>query len=134
MLDYLFTAAFDDGTALQQNPDDISLIEPATRSCFYDLVQAQEAGKILMLFSLSNGDNVYTLDLRDGYFFVNDIPFRATPEGFPGDFSALRLIYHRTHQHHFNPDFTEVGHDMQYVFGWQTTIGSKNYQQTLTIE
>jgi len=51
-LKYLFVVQFDDQTLYEQNPEDVSLIDPEKRSCFYDVMQAVEQGKKIVWFLL----------------------------------------------------------------------------------
>ena len=132
MLKYLFTATFSDDTSIQQTPEDVSLVDPK-RSAFYDVLQRIAAGDKLIGFSLTDGTHTASLDLITGQFTINGLPFGCYPDKMPTPEADYRLIYYRRHQQHFTLNYQEVGHDIQFVFGWQTTIAGKNYQQTIEV-
>jgi hypothetical protein len=127
-LKYLFIAEYTDGTIFKQLAKDVSATDPL-RSSFYDVLNS---GKEIKKFSLTDGEDVYSVNLEDGYFDVNGKSF-FTGEPLPLP-AKLRLIFYREHRHHFNrSDRQELAHEIDYVIGWQTTIKKKNYQQILRV-
>lgn len=113
-LKYLFGVKFSDGSEYRQNPEDRSLTEPETRSCFFDVMKRYEE---VELFALWGEEHQYLVDLRDGHFEVDEVPFWIgdKPEG------KCRLIYHRQHTHQVNMAGEELSHTVTYHMGWQTT-------------
>lgn len=130
-LKYLFEAHLSDGTVIQQTPQDVSRIEPG-RSAFYDVQQRIADIKYFGLFS---ENATYLVDLTDGHFEIDGKPFHVRDPQMPVQEGTIyRLIYFRRHQVHFNLGLEEIGHDIQFFLGWQTTIDGKNYQQTIVVE
>lgn len=121
---YLFSALYKDGSVYEQNPEDISIIDPL-RSCYFDLKQDE-----IEKFKLIGDGNTYSVDLTDGHFEVNGIPFLLHEE----ELKDFRLIFWRRHTHSFNRNDVELSHDIVYRFGWQCTVDGKNYQQIMQIK
>lgn len=115
MLKYLFTCSFEDGQIYTQNPEDISLLDPS-RSCFYDVLKEQETNKI-QLFCLADGENDYTVDLRDGSFLVNGVKL-FLHELEMGYFNR-RIIYYRRRTISFSTGMEEKESSTLFVLGWQ---------------
>lgn len=69
MLKFLFTAHYSDGTSYKQNEEDRST-QDSTRSAFYDIDQEK-----LIAFELTSPESNIFVDLRDGSFSVNGLPF-----------------------------------------------------------
>lgn len=142
-LKYLFTAVYEDGSTYQQTAEDKSLTEPETRSQFYDVLQIAEKKK-LVAFVLKGADHAYGVDLRDGHFEINGLPFDFHEEanGKPvlpigvESTKNLTLIFWRRHKVHIAQGrFTdkEIGHEVTYDLGWKTEIGGKHYQRIIHI-
>jgi hypothetical protein len=129
-LKYLFGCRFADGTVVNQTPADVSSIDPQ-RSEFYDVLQTAESSPVRQ-FWLKGDDTTLLVDLTDGHFELNGIPFKAH-ETLPLEFPDYRLIFYRQHKHQFNLDKEELAHQVDYCIGWQTTIAGKNYKETITI-
>lgn len=134
---YLFEACFIDGTSINQNPEDTSTLDPQ-RSSYYDVVQ--KGLDNLEAFGLYSDDHTYVVDLTDGHFEINGIPFSAQPVGLPtmSEGGKFTLIYCRDHQHHLiagaDGSISEGSHDMQFRFGWTYTDPSGiEYVQTIVI-
>lgn len=125
-LKYLFGVHYKDNSEFLQTSEDVSATDP-TRSAFFDIRQDD-----VELFALRSNDEEfsYIVDLRDGHFEAGGMPFYAQ---IPPCGAKLRLIYFRRHRHHFNAGMQEIGHEIEYHFGWQTTYEGKNYQQTLIL-
>lgn len=133
MMKYLFTAEYKDGTHYIQNPEDISITEPETRSCFFDIDHSK-----LVKFSLKGEGHEYAIDLRDGHFEVDGVPFFMHEDH---DLVGFKLIFFRQHTHSFNQKMdsnsqpTEISHEIVYRMGWQTTtVRGENYQQIMQIK
>lgn len=125
MLDYLFTAIYEDGTILEQNPDDISTKDP-NKSAFYDIDQER-----LIAFALQDKENAIAVDLRDGSFQINGFTFHA----YDGAVKNRRLIYFRRHTHITNLDPDQPNHLVSYFIGWQGNdpMTGENIQRTISI-
>lgn len=128
MLSFLFTCRFKNGDIIQQTQADVSAVD-ASRSAFYDVLQRIDD---VELFTLTNGQHTYQVDLRTGLFEVNGVPFSLHPDEVP-ESAKLRLIYFHRHQH-LSVGGTLGGHTTQYYIGWQTTINGKNYQRTICVK
>lgn len=150
MLNYLFTAIYEDGTTYDQNPEDVSLLDPK-RSCFYDVLEACKESR-LVRFELRSQDlprRVYAVDLVDGHFEVNGTMFRMRETGRrdvhpmevakPVALEGFRLVYFRPIERDFqagveygtmsNPQAGAVR--VSYCLGWQCTVGGKNFQELI---
>jgi len=128
---YLFTVKFDDDSTYVQNAEDKSTIDPEKRSCFFDVMQAVEAGKKIVWFVLYDDKNVYSVNLVDGHFQINGVAFFMHERR---DLKDFRIVFFRQHTHHFNQDRKELGHEIIFRFGWQTTFDGQNFQQIMEIE
>lgn len=135
-LKYFFTATFADGHTIVQTEEDKSVIDPEKRSAFYDVLAYAEKVQLVKFklegFYMNSGGHDYAVDLIDGHFEVNGIPFRMhedQPTGF-------ELIFFRQHTHTFNVGRSgqkEMGHDIVYRMGWKVK-GSQNYQRVMQID
>lgn len=129
MLKYLFTAEYKDGSIFHQNAEDKSSREPEKRSAFFDVRQEE-----LKSFTLTGAGHSYKVDLSDGHFEVDGVPFRMHEEQ---DLSGFRIIFFRQHTHSFNQTrekTTEIAHDIVYRLGWQCTVKGQNYKQVMQID
>jgi hypothetical protein len=138
VLTYLFDAHFEDGTVIRQTLEDKSWSDPL-RSAYSDVLQAIEGGRKLKSFALWNDDHVYAVDLTDGHFEVDHLPFFVQPVSsncFPAG-GVYRLIYFRDHEQDIiasQTGPTELGeHRIAYRFGWEYEIAGKTWQQTMVI-
>lgn len=125
MLKYLFTAEYSDGTKYVQNTEDKSIKEPEKRSCFFDVDHSK-----LVRFTLKGEGHEYAVDLKDGHFEINGVPFFAHEEEMVSD---IQLIFWRKHKHHIQVGGTtgaderekgskEIGHEVSYLMGWQGKV------------
>lgn len=130
MMKYLFTAKYKDGSVYEQNPEDVSVTESEKRSCFYDIKDTLED---LESFTLTGEGHIYKVDLIDGHFEVDGVPFDMHEENL----KDFRLIYFRQHTHSFNQkveETVEFAHNIVFRFGWQTNDSEgKNYQRVMQI-
>lgn len=134
-LKYLFTAEYEDGSTYTQPEDDISRFHKGdkdfTPSSFRDIEQDK-----LVKFSLSDGKDVYAVDLRTGDFSVNGRELSLYEQNFDPFAHKLRLIYFREVRKEFNLDGEVIAlYINKYIFGWQTTDkDGKNHQLTVGIK
>ncbi len=93
-LSYLFECHLNDGTLIQQTEEDVSTIDP-TRSAYYDVVQRKAD---VEAFGIFNDQHTYAVDLRDGHFEIDGVPFFIM-SGDPGlaEDQKLELVYFRRH-------------------------------------
>lgn len=129
MLKYLFTAEYDDGSTYEQNAEDVSVKEPEKRSCFFDIDQER-----VVRFTLKGEGHTYTVDLTDGHFEVNGVPFKMHEEDHLDDY---RLIFWRRHRHSFNVGAEkneELSHETVYRVGWQATFKGEKREQVMQID
>lgn len=146
MLKYLFEAHFEDGHAIKQTPDDVSAYVQG-KSAFYDVREYEKVSPCIV-FGLYHKRNTYAVDLVDGHFEVNNIPFQAQPVSTPtiNEGGKFSLIYYRDHQQDIcmsgevvdsvvvNQKLTEGNHKISFRFGWEYADPSgKLYQQTLVL-
>ena len=142
-LKYIFTAGYKDGTVYKQNAEDRSVKEPEKRSCYFDIDHDK-----LAYFILTGEDHEYGVDLRDGHFEIDGVPFEMQQEHkkvLPNGKTQLiplkdfRLIFFREHTHYFKMQVksgkqTEVKHEIVNKLGWQCTVDGQNYQQIMRIK
>lgn len=132
MLKYYFDVEFTDGTTYTQNADDRSVFEPEKRSCFFDVKRLIEEGRKIRYFMLSDGKDVYMVDLTDGHFEVNGKSFFMHDRR---DLSDFKIIFYRQHTHSFNVgNRAELSHEMIFCIGWQVTIDDENIKRVMEIE
>jgi hypothetical protein len=120
-ISYLFECHLNDGTLIQQTEEDVSKIDPA-RSAYYDVVQRKADVEV---FGIFNDDHTYAVDLRDGHFEIDGLPFNVLsgdPE-LPTD-QKRELVYFRRHVQIMvvGGDGTEEDHSVEYFIGWKTTV------------
>ncbi len=135
---YLFSVYFSDDTTLHQTPEDVSGVDPL-RSAFFDV--ARRISEVVT-FQLHNNQHSYTVDLRDGHFEVDGVPFHAqpvaSPQALPPE-GKYELIYFRDVTRHFNvePDEAQpqaAGVTIGFRFGWKyTVLDGRTWTQTLVI-
>ena len=124
-LKYRFTAAYNDGTFFEQNDEDVSASDP-TRSAFFDVDQSR-----LEAFALVGERHIYAVDLSNGQFAVDGVPFRM----HEGTVSCLRLIFFRRHTHSINAQYKELAHQIVYRLGWQgLDEEGRNVQRVMEID
>jgi hypothetical protein len=127
MLKYLFAAQFNDGTLYHQDQTDASPYV-AGKSQFYDVLQRE---KDLVAFALNGDTHSYAVDLSDGHFEIDEIPFQV----YDMPIKNRRLIFFRRHSHDFNVDSVETAHTIEYHIGWQgnTPDTGENIQRVIII-
>lgn len=135
---YLFVATFSDGSQIYQNEEDVSLDNPG-KNCFFDVLERINAGDVPVCFVLL-GEHCFGVDLRDGHFEVDVVPFFQHRPEQPGEnYKDFRLIYFRTPRIDIEMN-TETGEQtpvkgyvLSYTIGWQATHNGKNVQRTFTV-
>ena len=126
-LKYLFQVTYKDGSTYTQNEEDKSISGNDTKSCYFDV--KQEDVKNFFLF---NNEHQYSVNLEDGHFEVDGLPFFMHTDFLLKDF---RIVFYRQHTHDFTMDGQEVNHRIAYCFGWQTNDkDKKNVQRIMTIQ
>jgi hypothetical protein len=132
-LTLLFEADFKDGTTYHQGSDDKSL-DPQGSSAFYDINKRKED---LLRFRLVGNGHIYEVDLVDGHFDIDGVPFEIHEQNLiPKD---LRLVYFRDTKVQatlgMNQEIKTTNHFVnRYFIGWQCTINDKNHQYTLAVK
>lgn len=130
---YLFTATYKDGSVYEQTIEDKSKREPEKRSCFFDVLEKAKEVE-LVSFVLKGQGIEYGVDLRDGHFEINGVPFFMHEDR---TFKSFRLIFFRQHTHSFqvgNDTQKEIEHKIVYRVGWQCTHNGRNYQEVMEID
>lgn len=84
---YLFEADFNDGTTYIQGTDDESIDTPG-KNAFYDILQREDE---VIRFHMVGQGHRYTVDLRDGHFEVDGVPFEIHDQMLAP--LNLRLVY-----------------------------------------
>lgn len=146
-LKYLFTCRLKDGTIITQNPEDVSPTNPE-KSAFYDVAQRLDEVEVFSLVLVSPGKPIepgidyvmFHVDLHDGTFVSSDrgnyTMFTAQDPSAPvlPAETKYRLVYFRRVRLHFNGHLEQVGKEIEYHIGWQTTDAEgKNRQQTIAL-
>lgn len=129
---YYFIATFEDGTQIFQDENDTSTLVP-TKSQFYDVLEKGKDSPLQCLVLKGENENLPTfgVDLRDGHFEVNGVPFfqhrfdRETLTDF-------RIIYYRNVAQTMSSDGTQST-SLGYTLGWQTELDGKNIQKIIKI-
>ena len=119
---YLFRCEFDNQTYFQTE-EDVSKTEK-TKSAFFDVMD-----KDLKKFWLEGEGHKYLVDLVDGHFEIDGLPFRMHEE----ELKDFRIIYYRRITVNLQGT-SEIGREVEFCLGWQTTKDGKNYKQILTIK
>lgn len=148
-LRWLFTAEYEDGTTVVQDPNDTCKTrDDGTGSAFTDVLKVEEDKK-LVAFHLDhvNGKESASVDLLTGAFIVNGTPLNIHDQNFAPELHPLRLIYHRetridqeikaTVEDDGSVTQEDVGDPRHFVnryfIGWQTTVNGKNKQATIAV-
>jgi hypothetical protein len=125
-LKYKFYAAYNDGSLFIQNDEDVSVNDPA-RSAFSDVEQER-----LEAFALVGEDHIYAVDLTNGTFVIDGVPFRMHEEQ---NLRGFRLIFFRRHTHTINAQYKELTHQIVYRLGWQATDAEgRNHQRVMELD
>lgn len=126
LLKYIFQVTYKDGTTYTANQEDVSVKDPQ-RSCFYDIKPEE-----VKTFFLFNNDHQYSVNLEDGHFEVDGLPFFM--HDLNTDLKGFKLVFYRRHTHDFNAeDGSELRHEIVYHMGWECSINGKNYTQVMKL-
>lgn len=127
ILKYLFQATYKSGEVFHQTQDDTSKVDPL-KSAFFDVKQDE-----LQSFFLISDKDTFSVNLEDGHFEVNGVPFFMHAQN---DLTNYRLIYYRVRTHHFNPASGEQTEEpIIYQLGWQTNNKEgKNIKRIMEIQ
>ena len=123
-LKYLWTVIYKDGSVMGQSSNDLSRTD-SSRSAFFDIQQDR-----VKCFILKGVKHTYSVDLIDGHFEVNGVPFRFHERLVK--LTNIRLIFFRRHTHTFIGDDSE---HITYRFGWQANDPTgANVQRVMEID
>jgi hypothetical protein len=126
---YNFTAFYEDGSIIEQNEEDKSeLLEGKSR--FYDVLEKEKESKLIS-FVLHNDEFQIGVDLRDGHFEMNGIPFFQHRPDLQ-NYEDFRIIYYRTVKHGMNSEGQIIASEiLGYSIGWQTTYEGTNVKKEI---
>lgn len=138
-LRWLFIAEFDSGTQYAQTADDRADCDPH-RDAFYDILyltgqldRKPEKVRSLTRFHLTDSRNWFTVDLRDGKFEVNGLPFEAHPQLTELE-PPLNLIYYRESRADLFANGTTRQYVNRYFLGWWfMDKNGKKVEETIAI-
>ena len=120
---YLFGCEYDNEIYYQTEND--KSLKNSEKSSFYDVVD-----KEIRRFWLDGNGHNYLVDLRDGHFEIDGVPFKMHEE----ELSDFRIIYYRKHTRQFCGT-DEINHEIEFCVGWQTNNeNGENIKQILTIK
>ena len=129
-LKYPFVAVYNDGTYFQQPLNDKSK-DKEGKSAFSDVDHDK-----LIKFFIAGENYAYGVDLRDGHFEVNGIPFfmHSDLDGM----KDFKLIYFRDIRRHFNQSNNgekpkQVAMDIIYQIGWKCIINGKEQERVMEV-
>lgn len=127
LLKYLFIVEYKDGTIYRQNEEDKPVI--VSKGSSFSDVRIEDVKR----FYLVDAKNVFCVDLSDGHFEVNEVPFFMHDAG--DGLKDFRLIFYRQHTHCVNIGLgKEVSHDVNYCIGWQTNdINGNNVKRIMEV-
>lgn len=129
---YRFAAFFEDGTVIEQNDTDTSTKEKGKNS-YFDVLEKEKESK-LVSFVIHNGETQVGVDLQDGHFEINGVPFFQHRSDLT-PYKDFRTIYFRTVQRQIHQQTgVEISAScVGYTVGWQVTYKGENVQRTITI-
>lgn len=126
---YLFTAYYNDGTSYKQTPEDVSVTGPP-KSCYFD-VKEEEVSK----FELTDGKNIYLVDLSDGHFEINNVPFYLHDKAML--LTDMRLYYFRKHDVSIQIGAgtkSKQKDEIMFQFGWEAKNNGEDIKRIIEIE
>ena len=136
MLKYLFRCQFNDGETFIQTQADVSKhIEG--KSAFTDVLKKVEDGNQIKYFSLNSRDDTYLVDLDNGCFAVNGIPFFMHEQTVDKSkkLTNFRLIYFRRVAQSINLTTDKQTSNIIYLMGWQANYpDGSNHKQIMYIK
>jgi hypothetical protein len=130
--DYQFTAVYEDNHTIERldGDEDISVNFP-DKSKFTDVLDYEKTSKLIS-FVLHNAEHSFGVDLYDGHFEIDGIPFWQHRPDLTG-YKDFRVIYYRTVQRVMSQTGEQLsGETLAYTIGWQVTHKGENVQRTIT--
>lgn len=121
---YQFVATFADGSQIFQNEQDVSELN-SENNCFFDVLSRPDQP---VSFVITDGTNVFGVDLRDGHFECNGIPFfQHRPEH--QKYKDFRLVYYRTPEIDIDQKSGTAtrGKIAAYTIGWEVGTVEKTF-------
>lgn len=132
----LFTAFFEDGSIIEQNEEDISFID-SEKNCLFDVRERSKQTKLIS-FVLSGHGYFIGVDLRDGHFEINQIPFHCYRHDL-NPYKEFELYYARITQMQIEAN-TITGEQRPisgrvggYELGWIVKHGDDEIKETITV-
>jgi len=111
---YLFKALLNDGSVIEQTQEDKSQTTEG-KNAFFDVMQNFDKLRAFALYNQETGEE-HLIDLQDGHFEVNQIPFAFHDE----EIKDIRLIYFRRNLVLANITTSQVSQTVaSYHFGFQ---------------
>lgn len=126
-----FEATFKDGTTYVEREDDTSE-DTKNKNSFYDVLKRI---KDVKSFSIV-GDNTYSVNLIDGHFEVDGVPFIIHDQFFEVTEGNIELVYWKEMRQEFNQELETIHRYVnRYFIGWKTINngGKKGIQHTIAI-
>lgn len=123
-------AKFTDGSVIHQFDENgehgFKEVQDKEESLVYFWLEYQGPG---------NEPFIVGVDLMTGSFNINEFVLDSLKEDVDWELlkPELRVINFRRVRHHFNESFQELGMDIDYFIGWQTTHEGKNYKKLLRV-
>ena len=127
-----FTATFADGVQITQDERDASQLAEG-RNAFFDVLQKQLDVPLVCFVLLGEGYPRFGVDLQDGHFEVNGVPFFQHSEPL----RDFRLVYFRNVSQHRtmtqngpSRDWAELG----YEIGWTAEHKGEEIKRTIRVK
>jgi hypothetical protein len=149
LLKYIFEVHYKDGTTYKSTQQDVSQLHEYG-SCFTD-VKIEE----VEVFFLFNNDHCYSVNLNDGHFEVDKVPFIMHKPHKKVKNGKETIIELKDFKLHYERDVTrsqvariKIGEDgkpiveamvgeeqvtIAYNFGWTCVVDGKKYQEIMQI-
>lgn len=127
-----FTATFADGVQITQDADDRSRMAE-NRNAYFDVLQKQIDTPLLCFVLSGEGYPTFGVDLRDGHFEVNGVPFFQHSEPL----RDFHLVYFRNvSQHrHIGPDGTCADSaELGYELGWTVEFQGEEVKRVVRVQ
>lgn len=131
---FSYTATFEDGTQIVQNHHDEDGDKSLTKengTRFTD-IQAKEKESKLLCFVCHNENYSFGVDLRDGHFEINGIPFFQHRPELGEPYKDFRVVYFRTIRQIRESGKEDRAEIVCHGIGWQVTHNGENIQKIIT--
>lgn len=126
-LKYLFVAVYNDNTHYQQSSEDVSKKNPK-KSSFFDVDKDK-----LVKFFIASETTAVCVDLIDGHFEINNVPFRLHSD--LDEFKDFKLVYFRDVRRHFKANSLEpIGIDVIYQIGWECEKDGVKHKRVIEVD